>query len=533
MNIEDKNKTNRHLHLYVTRIVTLGAILCAIIASTVFVFHTRSDQRNILEKSISQLFVTVENTAQIAAYLHNEELAREVVDSLSKNDIVSTIVFTSHSGLKISSNDQLTDFKNALSFRVSNPFELSEEIGEIKIQPNKNLLDQYVMRSAVDQILIQLVLIVVIASLVLNMMIRVLTTPIQSIAANLHVIKPGDAGQLTCPVGHENNDIGNLVVDINKLLDSARKTIEQERLLRNRVEHMEKHFRLIFERASAGIFLLNTDFYLTSSNQAFKNIAGIVEKERREDKKHVYLPDLFQDSQVVCKLLHETLNTKRQFARDLRLAYVVNDEERWLHCLFSTVQTDTKEILIEGLVIDVTERTFQMERILFESEHDPLTRLFNRRAGEHLLDIMLTDAHENNSFIMLLIIDLDGFKKVNDTFGHEAGDIVLVEVASRMQVAIRKEDVLIRLGGDEFLVAFALKSNDCQETDFYVDKLQSCFKKEIQLYDNQTADIGSSIGIAIYPRDGDDIDSLIANADTAMYQSKRNGKNCATYYLAA
>ena len=99
--------------------------------------------------------------------------------------------------------------------------------------------------------------------LVLTLMRRVLTTPIQSIADNLHGITPGEDSQLVCPQGHENNDIGNLVADINKLLVSVHGTIEKERRLRTQVEAMEKHFRLIFERASAGIFFARSSISST------------------------------------------------------------------------------------------------------------------------------------------------------------------------------------------------------------------------------------------------------------------------------
>ena len=121
----------------------------------------------------------------------------------------------------------------------------------------------------------------------------------------------------------------------------------------------------------------------------------------------------------------------------------------------------------------------------------------------------------------------------NDNFGHDAGDIVLVEIANRMQTTIRKEDILIRLGGDEFVIAFTLRNEDRDEIDLFVEKLQNRFKTQINLNNGQSITIGSSIGIAVSPHDGENIETLMTNADSAMYQSKRKGKNCASYYLAA
>ena len=349
-------------------------------------------------------------------------------------------------------------------------------------------------------------------------------------------IKPGDDDRLYCPKGYENNEIGNLVSDINKLLVSVSDTLAQERRLRNQVEVMEKHFRLIFERASAGIFLLDRNFHLKSSNRAFQKIVGIAGIERRLKKKNIYLPELFSDPHRVHDLLNDILETHKSVACDLQLEQACRGEERWLHCLFSIVHSDqnkNEEALIEGLVIDVTERTFQMERVLYESEHDPLTQLFNRRAGEQLLDIMLANAKKNNEQLVLLLIDLGGFKEVNDHFGHKAGDNVLIEVANRLKTAIRKEDILIRLGGDEFVIAFNVADESRSEIDHFVENLLNRFKTEIQLKDNSSVTIGSSIGIVVYPHDGETIGILIANADSAMYRAKREGKNRALYYRAA
>ena len=109
------------------------------------------------------------------------------------------------------------------------------------------------------------------------------------------------------------------------------------------------------------------------------------------------------------------------------------------------------------------------------------------------------------------------------------GELPLVEIANRMQATMRKEDVLIRLGGDEFIIAFVPKGESVDEINLVVTKLLEQFNIEIIVQQNVTVAVGGSIGIAIFPEDGEDIETLIANADTAMYQSKRKGKNRATY----
>lgn len=522
-------RSGNRLHIRITRFITLGAIGFAIVASTISFFYAKSVEQKATENTLTQLFSTVEGSAKIAAYLDNDELALEVVENLKKNDMVAESTIISLTGMVISTETSPTNLEQSQNFLLHDPFTPSDQVGQIHIKPNLVLMNKRVKKATLEHAFVLIIQTLVIAILVLILVRKTLTHPIQSIAANLHRTVPGDDNHLDCPKGHENDEIGNLVIDINKLLESARSTIKQERLLRNRIENLEKHFRLIFERSSAGIFLLDDQLRFTSVNQAFKNIAGIAIEERRADKQNIFLPELFYDSKTVKDLLQEVIESGRQTACDLRLATLVNGEDRWLHCLFSTVKNDHGETLIEGLVVDVTERTFQMERILFESEHDPLTKLFNRRAGEQLLSIMLTDATKNNSQLTLLLVDLDGFKQVNDNFGHDVGDKVLIEVANRMQTTMRKEDVLIRFGGDEFIVAFIPRVENPDEVNHVVDKLLEQFTNKIITQNNSIITMGASIGIALFPQDGHDIKTLIASADTAMYQAKKNGKNCAAY----
>ncbi|MBX3616545.1 sensor domain-containing diguanylate cyclase [Nitrosomonas sp.] len=511
------------LHLRVSRIVTLGAIVFAVMASAISYTRTQSAESEAMKKALEQLFSTVQRNAEIAAYLDSTDLAEEVVESLSGNDIVSGVMLSSGNGLIITSSWSDADTE-VLSFPLFAPFTAFEQTGEIKIQLNEDLLNSRVLKSALEQMFVLVIQVVVIAILVLILMLRVLTYPIQSIAASLHRIVPGDDNNLRCPKGHEEDEIGNLVNDINKLLESARQTIKQEQYLRNRMENLEKHFRLIFERASAGIFLLNHHFYLNSVNQAFKDIAGIALEERRADKLNIYFPDLFYDSTVVQDLLTEVLRTGKQAACDLRLNALTTGGECWLHCLFSIVKNDEGDNLIEGLVIDITERTFEMERILFESQHDALTQLLNRRAGEQRLNNMLINANRTNSQILLMLIDLDGFKIINDNYGHDAGDKVLIEISRRMQSIIRKEDILIRLGGDEFVIAFPIKEGGNDESELVKSKLQQQLTTEIVLGDGLPVPVGASIGSALYPRDGSDLSTLMVHADTAMYQMKKQRK---------
>lgn len=166
-----------------------------------------------------------------------------------------------------------------------------------------------------------------------------------------------------------------------------------------------------------------------------------------------------------------------------------------------------------------------------EAERDPLTHLYNRRAGERLTQRALEASQRDNQQMGVMLIDLDGFKPINDTHGHEAGDKVLVVVAERLIELLRQSDVVIRWGGDEFLVVAQqdpARANLLKVGATIIERLSS----PILLDSGETVQIGASIGVSVYPNDAETLDLLIERADQAMYHVKRAGKNDVVFYAS-
>ena len=156
---------------------------------------------------------------------------------------------------------------------------------------------------------------------------------------------------------------------------------------------------------------------------------------------------------------------------------------------------------------------------LHQARHDPLTGLANRRELNEELDRVVRDATETRSRAGLLLIDLDGFKAVNDSLGHQAGDALLQEIATRLTEMVRHTDVVARLGGDEFAVLLpALQSDD--DVALIAQKVLTEIQRPIDLNGTKTV-VSGSIGIALCPDDAVDHDQLFRHADTAMYTAKR------------
>jgi diguanylate cyclase (GGDEF)-like protein len=192
------------------------------------------------------------------------------------------------------------------------------------------------------------------------------------------------------------------------------------------------------------------------------------------------------------------------------------------------VDHEGKVIGIASLVDDITERTRSESIIWQQANYDALTGLPNRNMFHDRLAQDMRKADRDRRPLALLLIDLDEFKEVNDTLGHDTGDLLLQEAASRISSCIRDSDTVARLGGDEFTIIL----HDIHDNSHIEDVAQKIINKledAFQLGD-EVVHISGSTGITLYPNDAGDIDTLLKNADQAMYAAKNNGRNCFSYF---
>jgi diguanylate cyclase (GGDEF)-like protein/PAS domain S-box-containing protein len=187
------------------------------------------------------------------------------------------------------------------------------------------------------------------------------------------------------------------------------------------------------------------------------------------------------------------------------------------------------EQLFTAIIRDISERKAQQRQLQFQATHDPLTALPNRPALAARLDSMLAKGLAEDP-VALMMIDLNRFKEVNDTLGHNVGDYVLYEVARRLEAIVGERGFIARIGGDEFALVvdrFAARA----ELSELSQKLVDCMKKPVETC-NIAIDIGLSIGIAVFPQDANEAESLFKNADVAMYVAKRSGSGFEFYNAA-
>lgn len=199
-----------------------------------------------------------------------------------------------------------------------------------------------------------------------------------------------------------------------------------------------------------------------------------------------------------------------------------NGEKIWIDLsgvLLSAVGTESM-----WMMADITPIKRHDEEVTKIAYHDILTNLPNRLLLEDRLKQSLAHAERSNRMLAVCYLDLDGFKPVNDNYGHEAGDKVLIEIANRMQAAVRVNDTVARLGGDEFVLLLA-DLESAEEYKLAIARVAEAIIQPIVLDETNQVKVGASIGITLFPADSNDPDTLLRHADQAMYQAKQSGRN--------
>jgi diguanylate cyclase (GGDEF)-like protein/PAS domain S-box-containing protein len=183
--------------------------------------------------------------------------------------------------------------------------------------------------------------------------------------------------------------------------------------------------------------------------------------------------------------------------------------------------------LVQVFFEDISERKRKEKQVYQMAYHDSLTGLPNRRLFEENLKEAVSYAKSNETMLAVMFIDLDGFKQVNDTFGHGTGDVLLQKVAERLLTCVRRNDTVSRLAGDEFTILLPDVVQD--ETIQIAQRILETLKAFFVINQNQIS-VTPSIGISFHPNTGKDVEMLIHQADKAMYNAKKNGKNTYSVY---
>ena len=282
----------------------------------------------------------------------------------------------------------------------------------------------------------------------------------------------------------------------------------------------------IFDSASEAMLVTDSENRIITINPAFSKITGYSLNEIIG--KTPKLLGSKKQSKAFYKQMWEELNSTGRWSGELWNKR--KDGElyaEWLSISVIYNEDGTKRMHL-AIFSDVTEKKQASEIIWQQANFDTLTELPNRRMFRDRLDHEIRKSERDNNSLALLLIDLDKFKEVNDTLGHDMGDILLQKAAQRITESVRASDTVARLGGDEFIVLLSELSEISHAEDIAL-KIIATLAKPFYLGVEATY-ISASVGITLYPNDATDIESLMKNADQAMYLSKKQGRNRFSYF---
>lgn len=514
----------RYLYHKLAKSVFWVALLFAVLTSVLFFLteFKRSSEKTVI--MINQLLDTVESTAAVAAYSNNSNIGEDVLKGLLRNDIVHEARLSNLQSLQLREARNTAVPRQAAVIRIlHSPFGDAEVIGRLTVIPEAQYTLLEARHSALFSALNSSVLIGLTALIVLMLVRSSLSQPLMKVSDTLHAIKAGEQERLEPLPYNKNDELGRLVDDINALLGTLQEKFKTEHTLREEIEIIEQQLRNIFETTSAGIFLLDEEGRLQTANPTLSRVIKLPDLSPKELLGEDFPELAFAEPEQMRELMRKAAERNQTVAQDLQL---INhgDDNSWVHCLLSRQTASLCSLCFEGVVYDITDRIRAETSIRHEADHDSLTGLFRRQAAERELMRLINDRTDKENAPVLLLLDLDYFKEINDTYGHDAGDHVLVEVTGRFKKCVRTSDIVARLGGDEFLIVIV----NCEPPEYarkIARDIVAAISAPIQLSSTVTIRLGVSIGMVIESGSGQTLEELFKSADQAMYEVKRQGRN--------
>ena len=515
---------SQKINVRVALIVAVIGVFLSLSGSLVVFGLALEKQESLSYRLIEQLAASASKASVAAVYVDDEELANEIINGLIINDLVSAARI--HSGLTVlASNIQKDIDSGSITRDLPHPFIEDEPIGKLELIPDTRFIEQIALQeaqySALQILLVSFVITVVIASTLQFTLSR----PLLKLKEAFETVDPSSPENLQkLDIDYARPDeLGYLIEQINGLIRAVRANFLAERKLRVHTEKLEQQLRLLFEKASVGVALISTKKGILIENPKFNNIVGT--RSSLGD-----FIEIFDDSESVANViasLKASLNSK-PIALDL--SYEVDGERRWVHCLFATVTDqrvvarDDDDVLFEVIVNDITERKEREAEVRYQAQHDALTGLYNRLGGEVRLQYLLNQSEPDVTRVFLLV-DLDKFKPINDDYGHDAGDVVLVEISHRIKTLFNEPtDVCCRWGGDEFVIGFQREGLPRSSLATLCNTLLHSLEEPIVIGCDVKVSVSASIGVVVVTNEGKDVDYWLGAADKAMYEVKKQGR---------
>ena len=329
-------------------------------------------------------------------------------------------------------------------------------------------------------------------------------------------------------------EAGNRASLFQELSDAKGALIDQSTELNNlnrTLEQTSAKISAILDNANEGIITIDIKGLITFFNSAAQELFGYSADQVVGQHVSILLPT--QNSNRKLRYITAFLNARMPSMIGRRTELEARRADGGVFPAEFTVSSiaDKNEISFIGIVRDISEAKAAKDKINKLAFYDDLTGLPNRRMFYDKLEDEIKRSDRSGLPVVLIMLDLDHFKEVNDTLGHIQGDILLVEVARRITACVRETDTVSRLGGDEFTIILS-EMKDVTKANHIAQSIIKSLTYPFQLSEG-TAVVTGSLGVALYPNDAQNADNLIVNADQAMYLAKDAGRNRFSYFTAA
>jgi len=311
----------------------------------------------------------------------------------------------------------------------------------------------------------------------------------------------------------------------NKLLEKSKERVHKEELELFKKEEAIDYF---FEQAPIGIFSYDLKLNITESNQAFLNLFHL-NKSDMIGRSLRNLPDTRP-----LKTLENGLHSAQHYAG----AYTsVKGFDLWVEAQCFPVH-NAEEETVGGicLIQNKTKEHTALQDIEYLASHDPLTQLLNRRGLKEYMGLMMQNREHQTMYSLLVYLDLNKFKHINDSLGHKAGDELLIAISNRLKIFVNDNCVVSRFGGDEFIVVEPFVASNIEEakrqSKACIERIEQAFSEVFKIGDMKLS-IKTSLGIVVIDPKSQNIDEVIRFADIAMYQAKQGETDHVSYYDTA
>jgi diguanylate cyclase (GGDEF)-like protein/PAS domain S-box-containing protein len=318
---------------------------------------------------------------------------------------------------------------------------------------------------------------------------------------------------------------GPISVGSKTLLYSIIQDVSDRSKVESSLLAKEKQLQDLFDNTTSVAYIKDLSGKYIATNKQYEKLLGVEKLALIGKTDYDLFPSSIADQFV--KADQEALTKDEPIERE-ETAIFNNKERYYISVKFPLKNANNEIYAVCGISTDITDRKKAEQQILHQAHYDALTELPNRFLSLDRLSHMLIEAKRNGEMVAVLFLDLDNFKKINDSLGHELGDKLLIEAAKRLKTIIRGKDTVGRLGGDEFIILLR-QLTDSSYAQPVVEHLVRAFRVPFFI-EGRELTLTLSVGIALYPENGLTESELLRNADSAMYHAKSLGRNTFSYF---